>query len=80
MNFNQMFNSLFHNQQNQFIQNECSKIKQIWANDPHQRTFLKMNNPELGEALEKGDNKLLEKIIGERVKEQMAAKKKEQER
>ena len=67
MNFNQMFNSLFHNQMNQRIRQEVDQIQQIWANDPHQRTFLKQNNPELAAALESGDRKKLEKIVGDKL-------------
>jgi len=63
-----MFGQIYHNQQNQHIKKEVAQIQQIWANDPHQRTFLKNNNPELAAALEAGDNKKLEKIVGERVK------------
>lgn len=68
MSFEQMFGQIYHNQQNQHIKKEVAQIQQIWANDPHQRTFLKNNNPELAAALEAGDNKKLEKIVGERVK------------
>ena len=53
---------------------------QIWANDPHQRTFLTNNSPELAAALEAGDRRKLEKIVGEKLKAQMEEKKKEQER
>ena len=41
---------------------------------------MKNNNPTLAAALEKGDRKELEKIVGAKVKEQMEEKKKEQER
>ena len=55
-------------------------MKQIWASDPHQRTFLKANNPELGAALEANDTRLIEKIVGEKLKIQFDDQKKEQER
>ena len=80
MNFNQMFNQLYHNQMNQRIKMEVDQIQQIWANDPPQRTFLKNNSPELAAALEKGERKAIEKIVGEKLKIQMEEKKKEQER
>lgn len=41
---------------------------------------MKSNNPELGAALEAGDQRLLEKIVGEKMKVQMEGQKKEQER
>lgn len=41
---------------------------------------MKANNPELGAALESGDQRLLEKIVGEKLKAQMEAQRKEQER
>lgn len=68
MNFNQMFNSLYHNQENQAIKREANNIKEIWDRDPHQRVFLKNNNPDLAAALESGDMKKLENIIGEKIK------------
>jgi hypothetical protein len=41
---------------------------------------LKANNPELGAALEANDNRLIEKIVGEKLKAQFDAQKREQER
>ena len=78
--FNQMFSGIFHNQQNQAIKRQVEQLKQIWQNDPHQRTFLKANNPELGAALEANDQRAIEKIVGEKLKAQMDAQRKEQER
>lgn len=80
MNFNQMFNSIYQNQISQQVRKESATIRQIWDADPHQRTFMKNNNPELAAALEKGDQKQLEKIIHDKLKAQMDAKKAEQER
>ena len=77
MNFNQMFNGLFHNQMMQKVRTEAANIRAIWDNDPHQRTFLKQNNPELAAALEKNDQNLLEKIIQDKMKAQMEQQKKE---
>ena len=64
----------------QKVRKEAATIRSIWDNDPHQRTFLKANNPELAAALEKGDQNLVEKIIQEKLKAQMEASKKEQEK
>jgi DNA damage-inducible protein 1 len=41
---------------------------------------LKANNPELGAALEANDTRLIEKIVGEKLKAQFDAQKLEQER
>lgn len=41
---------------------------------------MKNNNPELAAALESGDRKKLEKIVGDKVKASMEEKRKEQER
>lgn len=80
MNFNQMFNQLFHNQRNDQVKREAAKIKELWANDQHMRTQWKNSDPELAGALEKGDNNLIEKIIGNRLKEHFDKQKKDQER
>ena len=44
------------------------------------KTNIRQNDPQLAEALESGDNNKIEKIIGERLKEQFDKKRKEQER
>jgi len=80
LSFNQMFNQLFHNQSNQQVKREAANIKQVWASTPHQKTYLKNNDPELAAALEAGDDNKIEKIIGERLKVQFEKKKAEQEK
>mmetsp|Transcript_18962 Transcript_18962/g.29089 ORF Transcript_18962/g.29089 Transcript_18962/m.29089 type:complete len:115 (-) Transcript_18962:597-941(-) len=80
MNFNQMFNSLFHNQQQRVIRQQVDQIKNLWANDPYMRTTFKARNPPLAEALEKSDFRAVEALVGEQVKKQQEAQKKEQER
>ena len=44
------------------------------------KTNIRTNDPTLAAALESGDNNKIEKIIGERLKEQFDKKKQEQER
>ena len=51
---------------------EAGKIKQIWANDVHQRTHFKNNDPDLAAALESNDDNRIEKIVGERLKAHFA--------
>lgn len=65
---------------NQQIKREVESLKSLWLNDPHQRTFIKNQNPEMAAALEANDQNKLEKIIGERLKAHFEAKKKESER
>ncbi len=59
------------------IKREAEKIKQIWNSDPHYKTQLKNNNPELAQALETGNQNLVEKLIGKTIKDQMENRKKE---
>jgi hypothetical protein len=59
---------------------EAGKIKQIWANDPHQRTYFKQNDPDLAAALESNDDNKIEKLIGERLKFHFAKQKEDQEK
>ena len=80
VNFNQMFNQLFHNQRNEQVKREAAKIKELWANDQHMRTQWKNSDPELAGALDKGDNNLIEKIVGGRLKEHFDKQKTDQER
>ena len=41
----------------------------MWTHDQHMKTQWKNNDPELAGALEKEDNNLVEKIVGNRLKE-----------
>ena len=51
------------------IKRESEKIKQIWNSDPHYKTQLRNNNPELAQALETGNQNMIEKFIGNTLKE-----------
>jgi len=52
----------------------------MWTHDRHMRTQWKNSDPELAGALEADDNNLIEKIVGNRLKEHFDKQKKDQER
>ena len=77
MNFNQMFNSLFHNQTNQRVRHEAQQLRSVWDNDPNQKTYLKANMPDIAAILETGDQRKLEQFVQERMQKQFDEKRNE---
>ena len=52
----------------------------MWETQQHQRIQIKSSDPELAAALESGDDNKIEKVVGERIKVQIDAKRNAQEK
>ena len=63
------------------IKNEVAKIKELWVtNSQNLKQQLEKSDPDLAAALVANDDSKIEKIIGERLKEQMDKQRAEKER
>lgn len=62
------------------VKQEVDKIKQMFATDRDFKTRLERGDTELFSALDSGNEKQVEKLVTDRLKEVMDKQKKEQER
>ncbi len=76
----QLSNQMIHNAQRMRIRQEVSKVKEMWLTDQHFKTRLQSSDQTLAEALASDDDRKLEKIVTDRLKEVMDKQKAEQER
>ena len=53
------------------VRQEVAKVKQMWLEDSHFRTRIQNGDNDLASALESGDQRVLEKLVFNRLKEQM---------
>lgn len=68
---------MIHNAQRMRVRQEVSKVKEMWLTDQHFKTRLTSSDQTLAEALESNDDRKLEKLVTERLKEVMDKQKAE---
>lgn len=71
---------MIHNAQNMRIKQEVSKLQEMFLTDQHFQTRLQNGDSDLFQALSSGEYPKIKKVVSDRLKEQMAKQKAEQER
>lgn len=71
---------MFHNAQNMRVRQECERIRALFNSDPNFKRQIQVQDKDMAAALVSTNSTDLEKLVGQRLKEQMDKQRANQER